>query len=336
MPFDANNKLCLNDLVIGYQAEMPLTAPLKLGLEAGDVVCLIGENGVGKTTLLRTIAGLLKPLAGEILLGETDLSKLSTEKRAQQLAVVLTEREFPLGLTVLEVLELARIPHTGFFGKLSKKDLDAIAHIVEVLSLGNLLSSPMMNLSDGQRQRVLIGRALIQESKILLLDEPTTYLDLNHQIEILLLLKRIASEFKKTILLTTHHWELVLELSTKLWIFDSKTQGIREALAEELILNHEIEKTFHLQTASFDIKQGRFVLGSCLVTPIDLECIDPVTRQWVLHAFQKWGFYHQEQAKIRVVIENDKIAWGLREGHLNPEASLMTCLSSLKSLLGAP
>lgn len=329
-------KLSLNQLVIGHQGHMPLTQPLNLSLEAGDVVCLVGENGVGKTTLLRTIAGLLSPVSGDVLLGEISLLTLPNEKRAQHIAVVLTEREFPIGLTVLEVLELARIPHTGFFGRLNANDLKAIHHIVEILNLQEFLSTPMMNLSDGQKQRVLIGRALIQESKVLLLDEPTTYLDLNHQIEILLLLKRIAAEFKKTILLTTHHWELVLELSTKLWIFDAQTRILREALAEELILNQEIEKTFKLQTASFDSKQGRFVLGSCHVTSIDLECQDPVMRQWVLHAFQKWGFYHDGSSQMKVVIEKNKFEWGLKHEHLNPEESLMNCLNSLRSQLIAP
>jgi iron complex transport system ATP-binding protein len=332
MPFKEHSRLRLSKLVIGHHSQLPLTCPLDLSLEAGDVVCLIGENGVGKTTLLRTIAGLLKPLSGDVFLGEVNLTRLSSEKRAQYLAVVLTEREFPLGLTVLEVLELARIPHTGFFGKLAQKDLDAIAHIVDVLHLHEFLTTPMMNLSDGQRQRVLIARALIQESDILLLDEPTTYLDLNHQIEILLLIKRVAAEFKKTILLTTHHWELVLELSTKLWIFDASLRSVRETLAEELILNDEVEKTFQLETASFDKKQGRFVLGSCSVTPVDLQCPDPLTRQWILHAFQKWGFFHQDDAKTVVVVDNNKFKWGLKDQTLNPEADLMSCLNSLRSL----
>lgn len=293
MPSRPDCLLKLDGLEIGYDQAKVLQGPLNQELVRGEVVCLIGANGAGKTTLLRTLAGLLPPLKGRALLEQDDIHSMEQKRRAQRIGIVLTEKDFPWGLKAIEVLELARVPYTGFFGRLELTDRKMIQSIIEAFSLESLVERPLHELSDGQRQRVLIARALIQETDLLLLDEPTTFLDIQHQIEILLLLKKVASDFNKTIIMTTHHWELILELSTKLWILENESRTLVETCAEELIIRDELNDYFKLKAGQFNRETGRFNLESCEVEPIQLSIEDPTVKSWVAHAIGKWGFYDQ-------------------------------------------
>lgn len=329
-----DNLLSIRNLKIGYDQQAPLVGPINLDLAKGEVVCLVGENGVGKTTLLRTLGGLLPPLAGEVLIEGESLQQMRPVERARRLSLVLTEREFPWGLSVQEVLELARVPYTGFFGRLSGDDRRVIQSMIDAFELNEFVDLPLRQLSDGQRQRVLIARSLAQETDVLLLDEPTTFLDLNHQIEILLLLKRVASDFNKTILMTTHHWELILELSTKLWVLEKDSTQIYETMAEELVIRDELKALFKLKTAFFDQNQGRFRLESCEVVPIDLVCSSEVERYWTLHALGKWGYFHSPGAAIKVESHNGRfvITQQNQTGSAIRAEDLKRLISSLRSL----
>ncbi len=317
------------NLAIGYEA--PLFQGLNQSVEAGEVICLIGENGVGKTTFLKTLSGLIPSLSGEIKIAGQDLKDFTAQELATQVSIVLTEREFPYGLTVLEVLELARSPYTGFWGRLGLKDRAALQVVIESFQLTEMTSKKISDLSDGQRQRVMIARALVQETDILILDEPTTFLDLKNQIEIFLLLKRIASQFKKTILLTSHHWELMLELSTKLWLLDQQSGSMSEMLAEDLILSGDWEAVFGIESAYFDLNQGRFRLQACEIVPVQLAFEDQTKKRWCLNALGKWGFYESSEAAL--VIRQQGRQYVLQKGSdiLHRSLSLLELINNLRS-----
>jgi iron complex transport system ATP-binding protein len=320
----------LKDLTVGYHQGHPLLGPLNLKLEAGEVVSLIGANGSGKTSLLKTLSGLLKPLGGEVLLDGTPLCQIDGVALARLLSVVLTEKDFPWGLQTLEVLELARIPYTGFFGRLGAEDRRVIQSVVEAFDLGGLIDKPLNELSDGQRQRVLIARSLIQETQIILLDEPTTFLDIQHQVEIMLLLKKVASSFNKTIILTSHHWELILELSTKLWIVELDKLSLFESCAEELILRDELNDYFKPKAGSFDKDSGRFVLEPCHVHGINV--IAPAQEQrWILHALGKWGYYQEAQSDTILEFHRGHYLIKKSSGQTVKSESLLDVIKNLKS-----
>jgi iron complex transport system ATP-binding protein len=154
-------------------------------------------------------------------------------------------------------------------------------------------------LSDGQKQIVMVARALIQDPELVLLDEPTNFLDLTHQVSTLLKLKKWASSFNKTLIFTSHHWELILELATEVWLFDTSTKKVRRTSPEDLILNDEIQKLMGLDVASFDRNHGRFKLEPCHMFPIEILIGDSQRKVWADHFFSKHGYYSGE-SKLKV------------------------------------
>lgn len=191
---------------------------LDLAVETGQFVCLLGPNGAGKSTLLRTLAGVQPPLAGEVRLNERNIRQMSAADRARQVAVVLTERITPGLLTGWALVALGRIPYTGFLGTLSQADEDAVQRAVEQVGAESLADRPVVELSDGERQKLLIARALAQEAPVILLDEPTAFLDAPRRVEILTLLRTLAHETRRAVIVSTHEVHLALELADALWL----------------------------------------------------------------------------------------------------------------------
>ena len=221
---------------------------------AGDLICLMGPNGAGKSTLLRCISGLQKFESGEILIDGRSTKNISTDQLSKQLAVVLTEQMAASHMTVRELIAMGRYPHLGWLLKYTEDDNRIINQTAFDCGITHLLNKNIHALSDGQRQKVLIARALAQESRLLILDEPTSHLDLNNRVEILRLLKEISRKDGKAIIMATHELDLALQMADRLLLLSSDG-NLSQGIPEDLVLNGKIDEVFAFK--GFDLKTGK-------------------------------------------------------------------------------
>ena len=209
--------ISLQNLTVGY-GEKAILSDINQTLEPGRLVCLLGSNGVGKSTILRTLAGFLQPLAGKVLLDDKDLSSLSLSQRSKAVSIVLTERVEVPYMKVADLVGMGRSPYTGFFGTLTKEDKAIVGEAIEMVGITSLAERTIDTLSDGERQKAFLAKALAQQTPIILLDEPTAFLDFHAKLSTLRLMQKLAHETDKTILMSTHDVEMALRLSDILWI----------------------------------------------------------------------------------------------------------------------
>ena len=199
-------------------SEKAVLSDINQTLRGGQMVCLLGANGVGKSTILRTLAGFLPPLSGKVLIDGRDLTSLSISERSKAVSVVLTERVEVPYMKVVDLVGMGRSPYTGFFGKLTKEDKAIVDEAIEMVGIGNLARRTIDTLSDGERQKALLAKALAQQTPIILLDEPTAFLDFHAKVSTLRLMLKLAHETNKIIFLSTHDVEMAIQLSDELWI----------------------------------------------------------------------------------------------------------------------
>ena len=221
--------ITFKNLTIGYRSKHQLRAiasSICASLQADELTCLIGANGVGKSTLLRTLAGFQPALEGEILLSGKSLSAFSAQELARIIGVVLTSKPDVTQLTVKEVVGIGRSPYTNFWGTLSSSDYQIVDDAIRQVGIPHLASRYIHELSDGERQKVMIAKALAQQTSIIILDEPTAFLDFPSKVETLQMLRRLAHEQHKSILLSTHDVELALQLSDRLWLMEENHLSI--------------------------------------------------------------------------------------------------------------
>ena len=229
----------LQHLTVGY-GEKAILSDINQSLREGQMVCLLGANGVGKSTLLRTLAGFLPPLSGKVMLEGRDLLSFSLSERSRAVSVVLTERVEVPYMKVEDLVGMGRSPYTGFFGTLTKEDKTIIGEAIELVGITDLAGRTIDTLSDGERQKALLAKALAQQTPIILLDEPTAFLDFHAKISTLRLMLRLAHETNKTILLSTHDVGMALRLSDVLWIVQDGqiSTGTTASLTENDILKN--------------------------------------------------------------------------------------------------
>ena len=207
------------NLSVGYKAKKTVTAiaeNLNFNFREGKLITLIGANGIGKSTLLRTLTGLQKPLSGEVFLNGKNIQAYSASDLAQNLSMVLTEKLPPSNLSVFELVALGRQPYTNWIGKLAPLDIEKVIHAIQLTEIEHLSDKKHHEISDGQLQKVLIARALAQDTPLIILDEPTTHLDLLHKVSLFKLLKKLTGETGKCILFSTHDIDLALQLSDEM------------------------------------------------------------------------------------------------------------------------
>lgn len=248
------------DLSIGYQSKREgniLLKELHLSLEGGKIYALLGNNGSGKSTLIRTLVGVQKSITGDVFLSNQNLNSLSKQKIAQSISLVLTQKPTIGQFSVWELVALGRFPHTNWSGELKENDKKIIKNALESLEIAHLTTKKIAQLSDGQIQKVMIARALAQDTKIIILDEPTTHLDLVSKHEIIFLLRKIAKEQNKAILFSTHELELALQNSDEIWLI-SQNQKLHQGLCEDLILKGIFQDAFERKDIYFDIEKGTF------------------------------------------------------------------------------
>lgn len=263
------------NLSIGYPKSRSrntsvLYKDMSFNLYAGELTCLLGSNGAGKSTLLRTLTGLQLPLGGDVLLKAKNILRYSEQELSTLLGLVLTDKTVVGGLTVSELVGLGRYPYTGFFGRLTKEDHHIIEKAMHDVCILHKKDSYVAELSDGERQKVMIAKALAQECPIIILDEPTAFLDIVNRIEIMNLLHLIASQHNKTILLSTHDIELALTLADRLWLL-ARDKGLKCGVTEDIILSDAVNDYIGNDTIIFDRKTGRFVSENIIKKQIFLD-----------------------------------------------------------------
>lgn len=230
---------------------------LDFDLIEGELVCLIGANGAGKSTLLRSICRMQPYLDGKISIHSKSLEEYRDRDLSLLMGLVLTDKTASGGFTVREIVELGRYPYTGFFGQLTNEDAAIVQHSIESVGIAYKADSYLADLSDGERQKVMIAKALSQECPIIILDEPTAFLDIESRIEIMNLLHKLAHEQNKTILLSTHDIDLAFLLSDKLWML-SKEAGLITGVTEDIILSGKIDQFFNSKNIAFNKYSGTF------------------------------------------------------------------------------
>lgn len=206
-------KISLSHLSVGYTASQALVSDVNVELQSGQLHCLIGRNGIGKSTLLKTLTGFLPKLSGNLLLDGQGIETFTQQALARKISIVLTQKPDVQNLTVAEVIGLGRSPYTGFFGKLRVRDCAVVNDAIRSVGIEPLRHRMIQTLSDGERQKVMIAKALAQETPIILLDEPTAFLDFPSKAETFQLLRSMAHEKDKLIVLSTHDLELAVRFA---------------------------------------------------------------------------------------------------------------------------
>ncbi|WP_019668732.1 ABC transporter ATP-binding protein [Eudoraea adriatica] len=247
---------------VGYTSRRKNTAvanDISFGLTKGELVAIVGINGIGKSTLLRTLGRVQPKLSGSVLIKNKPIETLKSEELATLVSVVLTEPIASKNLTVFQLVSLGRHPYTNWIGTLSADDLSKILKAIKILELEPLQNTKCYELSDGQLQKVMIAKALAQDTEIILLDEPTTHLDLYHKVHILKLLQRIAHDTKKVVLYTTHEIDLAIQLCDKIFIMNGDTNNFGAPC--ELIECKSFEDLFPKDTITFNPETGSFKIN---------------------------------------------------------------------------
>jgi iron complex transport system ATP-binding protein len=256
-----NSILSTSNLRIGYSTKeetIVLTDNLNLSFKAGKLISLIGANGIGKSTLLRTLIGIQKPISGSVFLNNKDIKSLDSLKIATYLSIVLTEKLPPSNLTVFEIIALGRQPYTNWIGKLSNLDIEKVNQAMEHTQIAHLSNKKHFEISDGQLQNVLVARALAQDTGLIILDEPTTHLDLVHKVSLIKLLKKLTQETNKCILFSTHDVDLAIQISDEMVVMT--TENVLQDEPCNLISCGVFNTLFDDEHILFDADKGKFIV----------------------------------------------------------------------------
>ncbi|NNF20162.1 MAG: ABC transporter ATP-binding protein [Flavobacteriaceae bacterium] len=257
------NAIEVLELAVGYpgkKGDKIVAEAISFELHSGDFAAIVGVNGIGKSTLLRTLGQVQPPLSGQVRLKGKNLDSYRNRELAEAISLVLTEPLATKNLTVWELVQLGRQPYTNWIGTLEARDREKISQALAMVGLENSHAKKCYELSDGQMQKVLIARALAQDTPLMLLDEPTTHLDLYHKVQILKLLQRISHEMDKTILFTTHEVDLAIQLCDRMLILDNRENSFGAPC--ELIEQKRFESLFPGDLISFDPQTGNFKIVS--------------------------------------------------------------------------
>ncbi|MCF8365367.1 MAG: ABC transporter ATP-binding protein [Bacteroidales bacterium] len=279
-------------LSIGYRQKGGLKNVLHKGLNLrlnrGEITCLLGPNGSGKSTLIRTLAGFQKIIDGEVFIQNTELSTISAGESAKKMSVVLTEQVFVGNMEVFDVVAYGRSPYTGFLGRLSEIDTMTIEHALRETGIENLHNRKYFELSDGERQKVLIAKSLAQETPIIFLDEPTAFLDFPSKIEILQLLRKASWEQNKAILLSTHDLQLAIRFADKIWLMGND-KAMQAGIPEDLILSGRFAEFFDRDKTKFDIASGNFEFQAQPIGNINING-SGTSAEWLKKALIRKGY----------------------------------------------
>ena len=253
----------LSNLSIGYcgkNGTRVVAAGINAAIRSGELTCLLGANGVGKSTLLRTLSAFQPKLDGDVLIEGREITTFSDKELSRMIGVVLTEKPDIRNMSVRELVALGRSPYTGFWGTLHDDDWQVVDEAISAVRIEPLRDRMIHALSDGERQKVMIAKALAQQTPVIYLDEPTAFLDFPSKVEMMQLLRQLAQTQQKTIFLSTHDFELALQVADTLWLMESQglSVGTPRELADSGALVRYVERpgiTFNPQTLTVNIKK---------------------------------------------------------------------------------
>lgn len=323
---DHTTVLSTHNLEVGFSSKKKsgsvLLSNLNTSLKQGELACLIGVNGSGKSTLIRTLAGLHLPLRGDVCINNRQLNSYTRHQLAKQVSIVLTDKIDDGNLSVFELVSLGRYPYLNWHGKPAAKDEEVIRWAIEKVGIDHLTHRNILELSDGERQKSIIARALAQDTPLMLLDEPTAHLDLPNRVSILSLLRKLAKDTQKAILLSTHELEMALQIADHLWLIDNQ-KSLRCGTTEDLVLDGSMTQFFENEMVRFDPAAGAFKVNH----PVENQRVfvkgDDAVSHWTKQALEKEGFAitsEDSDSPIRVDICGTPPTWTIITPHDRHEA----------------
>jgi len=329
--------LSIENLTIGYRngrSTHVVASDIDEELHEGELVCLLGPNGAGKSTLMRTVAGMQEPLGGRVSVDGEDIHEMAARDRARRLAVVLTERVDGGLLTSHALVGLGRYPHTNWSGRLSEHDHDVVSPCIARVGAEELEHRYVGDLSDGERQRVMMARALAQEPRMMILDEITAFLDLPRRVEIMRLLRRLARETRQAILISTHDLDLALRAADRVWLMP-KGGELRTGAPEDLVLDGSFEAAFASEGVDFDSKRGAFQVHQTTEDVIEVEG-QGLPLHWTARALEREGLGVWDgsgaRPSVRIAISERPPVWELQRGdNVTRHASIHALAAALRS-----
>ncbi len=328
------------NLAVGYavprKPPIVIVDNITVNLTAGELVCLIGPNGAGKSTLMRTLAGMQPALGGVIRLIGDDLKTLQPRELARRLSIVLTERVDVGMLSAYTLVALGRYPYTGWMGDLKPEDEAVVQQAIVAVGAADLIERHVGELSDGERQKIMIARALAQEPAVMLLDEPTAYLDLPRRAELMTMLRRLARESGRVILLSTHDLDLALRNADRIWLLP-KGGSLHVGAPEDLVLSGAFEAAFKSEGVQFDAYSGSFRSMVDAAGMVDLYG-EGLPTLWTQRALEREGFCVVREgtdSTVRVSVSriNDVTHWTIR---IDQEEQVCHSLYDMITLLKVP
>lgn len=281
-------------LTIGYNRKAVLE-DICATIREGELTCMLGANGVGKSTLLRTLACFQPRLSGSILIDGKDTDSFTAKQLATVVGVVLTEKADVAAMTVEDLVLLGRSPYTGFWGGYSSEDRSVASEAIATVGIESLRSRYVATLSDGERQKVMIAKALAQQTPIIFLDEPTAFLDFPSKVETMRLLRRVCREMNKTVFLSTHDIDLALQLADTVWLVD-REKGVTVGAPEDLALSGELSTFFANRGVTYDTATGLFRAAIEAVRRVSITGIDGARRVLLERALQRNGIVADDNA----------------------------------------
>ena len=333
----STNLLYTTDLGIGYSEknnQKLLHRNLNLALKPGELICMMGPNGAGKSTLIKTLAGFIKVQEGNAFINDKSIKSLKEKELSLMVSVVLTEKLTIEDFTVRQLVSLGRYPYTGFFGRLSEEDEKITDQAIADTGLELFSDRKLSQLSDGEKQKAMIAKALAQETPIMILDEPTAFLDLPGRIEIMRLLRHLAVDKNKGILVTTHDLEQTLRFADKLWLIAQGKEMVC-GIPEDLLLQGYIESFFAREGILFDNNTGCFKADEEFSEGVHIIG-KGLTSYWVKNALERNGFKPERNnlANIHIEITSDEkpeyIINGTRDSEVRA-TSIESMLHELKT-----
>ncbi len=324
--------LTTQNLAVGYHRPPRVVAGnLDASLHRGEFVCLLGPNGAGKSTLIRTLAGMQPPLEGHVYLMGRDIADMPARDIAQTLSVVLTDRIAAGVMSVRDLVALGRYPHTDWIGRLTERDEQVVSWAIRAARAELLAHRNVGELSDGERQKVMIARALAQQPDIVILDEPTAFLDLPRRVEIMDLLRNLARSTGKAILLSTHDLDLALRCADRVYLLPLDG-ALQTGAPEDLVLNGAYERAFQSDGVDFDADTGAFKLNAQLGHAAVRVSGQGRSAYWTKRALERAGFHVVDHASAcHIKIGEDGIWRAACRGTVREHPSICDLITWLEN-----
>lgn len=308
-----NEILSFDSLKIGYGSGSHmnlLLPPLSASARRGELIAVIGKNGIGKSTLLRTLAGLQKPLGGAIKLNGKNLKDYSRPDFARLTGYISTEIVKVTNMTVYDLVALGRFPHTNWIGRIESSDHNSIMNSLDRISMRPYVRKYIAELSDGERQKIMIARILAQDAGVMIMDEPTAFLDVAGKYEIFHLLNTLAGDNNKTVIFSTHDLQMAVSHADKIWLI--LEDRLIEGAPEDLMLSGIFGHLFDSDLISFNPEEGTFSLTGTGNTAVNIEG-SGLKRKWTEKGVSRAGFIVSENAQFTVITpDNNRHNWVLK------------------------